>query len=629
MRTPSPAPSTDVPPPPAPSTDVPPPPPPDVATVSALQISPKRMSTPSHAKESSTSTIRASSSKNRRRSSTTPEDAPGRRRPSSSLDLQTSTSDERRALSQSRETVSSSRSSGTHAHTLEELTAVLDLAINDSELDSNLAIGPNFGSPVRTSFSGDDGAHDGAVSPKSTHRSTRAPSPERKPPPSEPQAIAASSSRSPDTAAGRVSTSEEKPKPRRMSKEVDPATKTRGSTSSMGGSAGNRSRIGSEDTQAGRSSISSQQSAMGPVTSVVRKTSSMASLGYPMGPPPQPPSGAGSGARQPFYANSSVNAQASRVSLAESTYSPTAASFAKTGKWPRAMVYTDIKTMRSPGERSVAYALKINELQQAETGLGDWLRWKAHGGGQLCSRTFRCGWPFADDGLSLSLSFSLALCADSSRTAYRRNSPSLLGTIVEPASRNVSSSSYMSAASEEFPLRGGPTIQATQMRNVSPPSGPPPNLPYPQLAPAIDGMRSSPSSASVRTIGPPGQGVRSNEHAPMNTRPSISSSIASVASNPASFLHALGRRGSTSASQAMRHKARSPPSSISGLPAPGNGGFLQRSELSPRKGSIRGIEISGPTGFSKGTGQVDGDIQPGRTSMNSPLGPRAYSLRNF
>lgn len=322
------------------------------------------------------------------------DEAPARRRPSSSLDFATSASGEMRAASQIRDPMDSSRSSGTHARTLEELTAVLDLAINDSELDSNLAIGPNFGSPVRTSFGQGaaddrDAADDGTVSPKSS-QNTRAQSPVPSSSAIHSQPTAPLPSHLPGLATGRAGIIEEKPKPRRMSKEVDPATKARGSTSSMATSAGNRSRIGSEDNQAGRSSISSQQSAGGAViTSAVRKTSSMASLGYPMGPPPQPPGGLVTGGRQPFYANNAANAQASRVSLADSTYSPMTASFAKTGKWPRAMVYTDIKTMRSPGERSVAYAIKINELQQAETGLGDWLRWKAHGGGEFSLRLCR------------------------------------------------------------------------------------------------------------------------------------------------------------------------------------------------------------------------------------------------
>lgn len=178
-------------------------------------------------------------------------------------------------------------------------------------------------------------------------------------------------------------------------------------------------------------------------------------------------------------------------------------------------------------------------------------------------------------------------------------------------------------------MRGGPTLQATQMRNVSPPSGPPPNLPYPQLAPGIGTIRPSPSSGSMRTIGPGYGGGRPGEHALISSRPSISSSIASVASNPGGFLSALGRRGSASASQAVKFKGRSPPLGLASLPSSAGGGGGAPHQLSPRKGSIRGIEISSPSAFSKGSGQIDGNSSPGRVGLNGPSGPReslAYAV---
>lgn len=351
MRTPSPAPSTES----AAHPDEP---------VEPLQISPKRMSAPSHAKQSSTSTIRAFSASPRRRSTITAESP---RRPSSSLELPTEPLE---VMKQAREGSTSTTSSRKHARTLEELTAVLDLAINDSELDSNLALDPNYGSPIRTTYG--QLSDDGTVSPTS-----RSPTRSRSPlPPSIVEAPPATPSPTMPAepgvgGGGRLSVTEDKPKPRRMSKETDAKSR---SAAAPGPATAVRTRA-SDDAQA-RLSISSQRSsASGPV---VRKTSSMASLGLPMGGHPQQ-------GRQPLYSNTTANAQASRASLADSNYSPTAASFAKTGKWPRAMVYSDVKGLRSPGERAVAYARKINELQQSETGLADWLRWKAGGGGESCA----------------------------------------------------------------------------------------------------------------------------------------------------------------------------------------------------------------------------------------------------
>lgn len=161
-----------------------------------------------------------------------------------------------------------------------------------------------------------------------------------------------------------------------------------------------------------------------------------------------------------------------------------------------------------------------------------------------------------------------------------------------PGSRNVSSSS---AFSEDFPLRQGcASFQAQQIRNVSPPSGgPPPNLPYPQLA---IGLGKSSSTAS----------------------------LASRASNSTTgFFAALGRRGSASSGSKFVKAAgqsKSPPANLATLPQ-----SRRESLESPGSGSVfREMGAGPPLGIPKaGMGQGS----HARTGGPGPSGPRESFLR--
>ncbi|CED82242.1 NADH:ubiquinone oxidoreductase, NDUFS4/18 kDa subunit [Phaffia rhodozyma] len=247
--------------------------------------------------------------------------------------------------------------------------------------------------------------------------------------------------------------------------------------------------------------------------------------------------------------------------------------FAPMGQWPKAMVFSDVKSVKSSGDRASMYARKINELSRADTGLGEWIKIVGGHRGQIKSTGI-----------------------------LRHQKPDEHLT-----DRKVSAASAVS--DEAFPLRSsGPSFQVQQIRNVSPPSGaPPPNLPYPQLAQGV-GMRSSPSVVSLKSV---------------SSRPSMSNSIANVAQGSGGFFQTLGRRGSISAGSSgggssggmkgiIGGRTKSPP----GVVIEDTGGRHEgRSSVSPMKGLIGG---SSKTGNQKLTGPRSRNLS--RTpSISNPI----------
>lgn len=161
--------------------------------------------------------------------------------------------------------------------------------------------------------------------------------------------------------------------------------------------------------------------------------------------------------------------------------------------WPTAMLYSHVKSIRSPGGRATAYARAINELVAADSGLASWCQ---------ASRQREAPQPRQIDRRA--------------RASGLRNlglAPTTSANIVpaSPSMRNVSGASEIA-----FPTRSD-AGQAVEIASFTidpadPPDALPSNLPFPALAEQqqylhnlgagnAGGMRQSPSTQSIKSVG--------------------------------------------------------------------------------------------------------------------------------
>ncbi|KAF8559072.1 hypothetical protein OG21DRAFT_875816 [Imleria badia] len=219
---------------------------------------------------------------------------------------------------------------------------------------------------------------------------------------------------------------------------------------------------------------------------------------------------------------------------------------------PPAMFFADVTVKRTPLERSIGYAYKINELYNCDCGLGDWIaetRYKA---------------------LHPHSSVNKRSTVNSSRgpRAPTSSSPSI-------APRHISQSSTDSGVT--FPIRAD-AYSATDLApraagDASPPNALPP-LPYPALAAA---PRGGPSRASTIIA----------TSSTSSSRSAVSPT--SLAKSPGNFFTSLGRRASI-----KKEKPLTPPSPAKTLSRspPRN----KNEQTSPRPANLPLIAPSVPGG---------------------------------
>ncbi|TFK55866.1 hypothetical protein OE88DRAFT_1767163 [Heliocybe sulcata] len=130
-----------------------------------------------------------------------------------------------------------------------------------------------------------------------------------------------------------------------------------------------------------------------------------------------------------------------------------------TSKWPNAMYYGDVVTRKSALERALGYAHKINDLAMHDCGLGAWVLAKRHPGGAGGS----------EQGVA--------------RQLPKPEIPSTLSEFGQQP-RHTSHGSQVSEMT--FPRRPdaylATDLSSKPAEDISPPTGPPPTLPYPSLA---------------------------------------------------------------------------------------------------------------------------------------------------
>ncbi|KZT20746.1 hypothetical protein NEOLEDRAFT_1100163 [Neolentinus lepideus HHB14362 ss-1] len=130
-----------------------------------------------------------------------------------------------------------------------------------------------------------------------------------------------------------------------------------------------------------------------------------------------------------------------------------------TSKWPNAIYYGDVVSKRSALERAVGYAHKINELAMHDCGLGAWVTAKRQPGGGSGS---------------------------GSRIALSPSGPVVSSTPSEFGQQPRHTSHGSRASEMTFPRRAdaylATDLSSKPTEDISPPTGPPPTLPYPSLA---------------------------------------------------------------------------------------------------------------------------------------------------
>ncbi|KAH7887980.1 hypothetical protein F5I97DRAFT_934626 [Phlebopus sp. FC_14] len=215
---------------------------------------------------------------------------------------------------------------------------------------------------------------------------------------------------------------------------------------------------------------------------------------------------------------------------------------------PSAMYFADVIVKRSPLERSIGYAHKINELYSHDCGLGDW----------VLETRYKVAHPQS--------SVKRATVNSSGPRAPSTSSPSI-------APRHISQSSTDSGVT--FPRRAdaysATDLSARNAEDDSSPNAPPP-LPYPGLATA---PRSGPSRASTMIASSSSSSARS-----MVSPPSSKSTGA--------FFATLGRKTSIKKEKGGSQTPTSPAKVLTKSP--------HKTESNPRPANIPPVAPSVPGG---------------------------------
>ncbi|WWD16684.1 hypothetical protein CI109_101114 [Kwoniella shandongensis] len=252
--------------------------------------------------------------------------------------------------------------------------------------------------------------------------------------------------------------------------------------------------------------------------------------------------------------------------------------------WPAAMLYGNIKGLRTSGDRARGYARAINELARSESGLREWCAASVAQAHRPVARI-----PGKKGGAT-----SLGVRGNGVPSAIPLPHQQLSPYDPTPHQRNVS-------AGSEFPMRADSyTAREISQRIIDPadqPTALPANLPYPQLQAQLNYSYSGSGSSS----GGGGGGLKPSQSM---------QSVASFASSKKGFFSAIGRRGSGKKE------------SLS-LGPPGGGGY---SGGGGNKKDVRGLPISGPRStspHSPGLIQVSAPTTAvPRNNSTMPMGPR-------